>query len=109
MGYVISDYRNIYAPDAPITNPDSLYQSGAVHFASGPRMHEYIKEMRERVFDKYDCITVDELGFTKDEESVSQYVAKERHELNIVFTGDIVEMDFRQSGKYEKSDFYVSN
>jgi alpha-glucosidase len=33
-------------------------------------MHEYIREMRTEVFDKYDCITVRELGFTEDEESV---------------------------------------
>ncbi|KAF4973863.1 hypothetical protein FZEAL_9181 [Fusarium zealandicum] len=95
-------------PDAPITNPDSLYQSGAMYFASGPRMHEYIKEMRETVFDKYDCMTVGELGFTKDEESVSQYVAKDRHELNMVFTGDIVDMDFGADGKYGRDDFHVS-
>lgn len=48
-------------------------------------MHEYIKEMRAEVLDKYDCMTVGKLGFTKDEELVSKYVAKERHELNILF------------------------
>lgn len=95
-------------PDAPITVPDSVYQSGATYFASGPRMHEYIKEMREQVFDKYDCMTVGELGFTKDEFSVSQYVARDRHELNMVFTGDIVDMDFGPGGKYERDDFHLS-
>lgn len=95
-------------PDAPITNPDSEYQSGALYFASGPRMHEYIREMREQVFDKYDCMTVGELGFTKTEESVASYVASERHELNMLFTGDIVDMDFGENHKYERDDFRLS-
>jgi alpha-glucosidase len=92
-------------PDAPITNPDAEFQSGAKYFASGPRMHEYIKEIRTEVFDKYDCMTVGELGFTKDEKSVSEYVAKDRHELNMLFTGDIVDMDFGPDGKYGRNDF----
>jgi len=61
-------------PDAPLTNPNSEFQSGALHFASEPRTHEYIKEMcQEFFFDKYDRMTVGELGFTKDEHSVSEY------------------------------------
>lgn len=95
-------------PDAPITNPDSEYQSGAVYFASGPKMHYYIQEMRREVFDKYDCMTVGELGFTKDEQSVSEYVAEARHELNMVFTGDIVDIDFGPDSKYQRNDFHVS-
>ncbi|KAL2207648.1 family 13 glycoside hydrolase [Sarocladium strictum] len=95
-------------PDAPITNPESEYQSGALYFASGPRMHEYIREMREQVFDKYDCMTVGELGFTKTEESVASYVASERHELNMLFTGDIVDMDFGANHKYETDEFRLS-
>lgn len=92
-------------PDAPVTNPEAEFQSGAKYFASGPRMHEYIKEMRTQVFDRYDCMTVGELGFTKDEKSVSEYVAKDRHELNMLFTGDIVDMDFGPDGKYGYNAF----
>ncbi|KAF4628534.1 hypothetical protein G7Y89_g9622 [Cudoniella acicularis] len=44
-------------PDAPVTNLESEYQSGALYFASGLQMHEYIKEMRTKVFDKFDCMT----------------------------------------------------
>ncbi|CEF78788.1 hypothetical protein FGSG_03890 [Fusarium graminearum PH-1] len=95
-------------PDAPITRPDSEFQPGDKYFASGPRMHEYIREIREEVIDKYDCMTVGELGFTKDEASVASYVAKERHELNMLFTGDIVDMDFGANHKYERDDFRLS-
>ena len=92
-------------PDGKVVN-DEPYQSGAEFFASGPRMHEYIREMREEVWDHYDVMTVGELGFTKDEDSVRQYVAKDRNELHMLFTGDIVDMDFGPTGKYERDDFH---
>lgn len=92
-------------PDGEVVNDES-YQSGAKFFASGPKMHDYIREIRTEVFDKYDVMTVGELGFTKDEKSVSQYVAKDRHELNMLFTGDIVDMDFGPNAKYERDDFH---
>lgn len=92
-------------PDGNVVN-DEPYQSGAEFFASGPKMHDYIREIRTEVLDKYDVMTVGELGFTKDEKSVSEYVAKDRHELNMVFTGDIVDMDFGPNGKYGRDDFH---
>lgn len=95
-------------PDAPVTVPDAEFQPGNKYYASGPRMHEYIREMREKVLDLYDCMTVGELGFTKDVASVASYVASDRHELNMLFTGDIVDMDFGPSHKYERDDFRLS-
>ncbi|KAK5170235.1 uncharacterized protein LTR77_004821 [Saxophila tyrrhenica] len=94
-------------PDGKVVD-DEPYQSGAEFFASGPAMHDYIREMRRGVFDHYDAMTVGELGFTKDEFSVSQYVAKDRKELNMLFTGDIVDMDFGPDGKYSRDDFHPS-
>jgi alpha-glucosidase len=95
-------------PDAPVVDPESEFQSGSLYYASGPKMHDYIREMRLKVFDKYDCMTVGELGFTKDENSVAQYVARDRHELNMVFTGDIVDLDFGSQHKYGPGDFQLS-
>ncbi|WPH01867.1 glycoside hydrolase superfamily [Acrodontium crateriforme] len=92
-------------PDGKVIN-DEPYQSGAEFFASGPKMHDYIREMRTEVFDKYDAMTVGELGFTKDEQSVSEYIASDRHELNMLFTGDIVDMDFGAEAKYGRDDFH---
>ena len=85
-------------PDGKVVT-DEPYQSGAEFFASGPQMHEYIQEIRREVLDHYDVMTVGELAFTKDEESVRQYVAAYRKELNMVFTGDIVDIDFGENGK----------
>lgn len=96
--------KHPHLPDGKLVNNEP-YQSGAEFFASGPKMHDYIREIR-KVLDDYDTMTVGELGMTKDEWSVSQYVAKDRHELNMVFTGDIVDMDFGPDGKYCRDDFH---
>lgn len=71
-------------------------------------MHDYIWEMREVLDQCDDTFSVGELGFIKDEESVSQYVAKARHEPDMVFTGDIVDTDFGPNGKYSRNDFHPS-
>ena len=93
-------------PDGKVTTDES-YQSGAEFFASGPRMHEYIQEMHREVFDHYDVMTVGELGFTGDDtDAVGQYIAPHRKELDMIFTGDIVDMDFGEDTKYGRGDFH---
>ncbi|KAK9388425.1 glycoside hydrolase superfamily [Lipomyces mesembrius] len=32
-------------PDAPTTNPSTKYQKGAMYYATGPRLHEYLQEL----------------------------------------------------------------
>ena len=92
-------------PDGKIVT-DEQYQDGSEFFASGPKMHDYIREMRAKAFEPYQAMTVGELGFTKDEQSVSEYVAKDRNELDMVFTGDIVDMDFGPNTKYGRGEFH---
>ncbi|KAK8132235.1 putative alpha-glucosidase (maltase) [Apiospora kogelbergensis] len=95
-------------PDAAIVDPQERYQPGDAWFALQPNMHVYLQEMRREVFDHYDVMTVGELGFTKDADSVRAFVARDRRELDMVFTGDIVDMDFGAAGKYARRDFHPS-
>lgn len=94
-------------PDFPNGNVvnDEPYQSGSEFWASGPKIHDYMREMRT-VFDHYDAMTVGELGITNDEESVGKFVAKDRRELNMVFTGDFTDMDFGVNEKYGPGEFH---
>ena len=47
-------------PDAPVTNPNSRYQWAAQFFANGPRLLEFLGEMKREVLSNYDCFSVGE-------------------------------------------------
>lgn len=49
-------------PDAPIAVPSVKYQPGDKYYANGPRLHEYLKEIRKEVLSKYDTITASHLS-----------------------------------------------
>lgn len=80
-------------PDADILVPSHDYQSGHKYFANGPRLHEYLKEIREKVLDKYDTITVGEMPFVRDEDEVIRVVGADSGELNMIFAFDVVDID----------------
>ncbi|KAK9452804.1 glycoside hydrolase [Dipodascopsis uninucleata] len=94
-------------PGAAITDPTSEFQSAEEWTANGPRIHEFIREMRVEVLDQYPRVlmTVGELAFPKRVEDALAYVAESRHELNMLFTGDVANMDFSPKGKYFQGDF----
>ncbi len=56
-------------PDGPVTNAER-YQSGAPHFINGPRLMEFLTEMKERVLSKYDILTVGETPLVTPEDAV---------------------------------------
>ncbi|EMD01007.1 glycoside hydrolase family 13 protein [Baudoinia panamericana UAMH 10762] len=80
-------------PDAPIINPDVAYQPGNKHFANGPHLHEYLREINEKVLSKYDSMTVGEMPFVHDWDEIIKVVGADRHELNMIFLFDIVSID----------------
>lgn len=100
--------KHLDLPDAEVTDPKSEWQNAAKWYASGPRMHEFIQEMRRDVFDKYDTMTVGELAGSNEADDVAKYVSQDRRELNCLFAGDIVNMDFGKDNKYGPGSFRLS-
>jgi alpha-glucosidase len=47
-------------------------------------MHEFLKEMNEKVLSKYDTMTVGELPCTPDVNEIRRYVSAQERELNMV-------------------------
>ncbi|KAK4637878.1 Alpha-glucosidase [Fulvia fulva] len=85
-------------PDAEITNPKAKYQSGHKFFANGPRLHEFLKDMNQKVLSKYDSITVGEMPYVTDEKEILRVVGEERKELNMIFIFEIVDVDNAPGG-----------
>lgn len=76
-------------PDAPVTNPGEKYQMGMKYCANGPRMHEFLHEMRTEVLDKYDTLTVGEMPWVDDPDEVLRTIGRDRGELDMIFQFDM--------------------
>ena len=65
---------------------------GQEHYANGPRLHDYLYELKKDVFSRYDCFTVGECGLVNPEGALT-YIAKEKEELNMLFSFDHMASD----------------
>ncbi|KAF1838147.1 glycoside hydrolase [Decorospora gaudefroyi] len=80
-------------PDAEVIVKNNKYQPGDKFYANGPRLHEWLKELRRDVLSKYDTLTVGEMPFVRDEDEVIKVVGAESEELNMIFAFDLVDID----------------
>lgn len=79
--------------DAPITDPTRFDQPAGDMYCNGPRMHEFLREMHNLSFSKYDeVMTVGELPNTKDPAHVLRYVSYADRQLSMIFNFDIVDL-----------------
>jgi len=72
------------------------------YFAFQPKLHEYLREMRERCFDGRDCMCVGETTFVTTE-NVNSVVGDGR-ELDLLFQFDIMDID-GENGKWNVIPF----
>ena len=102
------DTANMYSkgtelPDAPIVDPDSFSQPAANMYTNGPRMHEFLREMNQKVLNQYGAITVGELPHTPDPAHVLRYVSESDRQYNMVFQFDIVDLGIGKNHKLDHS------
>ena len=82
------------------TKPGKNLASGSKHYRNGPKIHEYMKEMNQKILSQYDVMTVGEMpGVTP--EQAKDYTGEERNELNMVFQFEHVGLDNGPSGKWD--------
>ncbi|SLN63956.1 Oligo-1,6-glucosidase [Aquimixticola soesokkakensis] len=68
------------------------------HYAEGPKLHDYLQEMRREVLSQYDCTTVGE-GNGLDQAQMRRVVDERRGELDMIFQFDVVEFDRDAQGQ----------
>ena len=91
--------------------PDGNKGEGALYgdlsnTTNGPRVHEYLQEMRKRVLSKYDLITVGECAGVTIEEA-KKYANLDNSELNMVFQFEHTGLDHDERGKWTTKRFYL--
>lgn len=86
--------------DAPIILPNSEWQPSTEFYLNGPRIHEFHKEMFEKITSNYDAMTVGELGLISDREAL-KYVSAQEREMNMIFLFDLVDLGSNPNDKFE--------
>jgi oligo-1,6-glucosidase len=77
-------------PDAPVGS-DEPYQWGGQYFVHGPRLTEYLREMKEQVLSKYDIFTVGETPGVTTEHAVD-ITHEDAGFLNMLFQFEHVDL-----------------
>ena len=93
----------ISKPDEMLDGEPKLgkkYASGSKYYRNGPRIHDYLQEMNEKVLAHYDVMTVGEMpGVTP--ELAEDYTKEENKELNMVFQFEHMGLDNGPNGKWD--------
>lgn len=82
-------------PDGVVTDFYGDFSPYCIH---GPHVHDYLKEMNEKVLSKYDIMTVGETAGVTTEQA-KLYAGEDAGELNMVFQFEHVESD-KKYGKW---------
>jgi len=70
-------------PDAPVVSADR-YHFGGQHFVNGPRLMEFLTEMKQKVLSRYDILTVGETPFVTTRDAI-ELADEENGVLKMVF------------------------
>jgi oligo-1,6-glucosidase len=92
-------------PDAPVLN-NTRYQFGGQHFLNGPRLREFLLEMKQKVLSKYDILTVGETPGVTTQHGID-ITSEENGPLNMLFQFEHMDLDKVPSGS--KWDFKALN
>ncbi|WP_157533178.1 alpha-amylase family glycosyl hydrolase, partial [Haloferax profundi] len=90
-----------------ISKPDGLPDAedpteivkGVDQFTNGPRVHEYLSELHDRVLDGTDAMTVGEMAELSIEEA-KRYVGEDGDGMSMVFTFDHMRLDMTDAGRW---------
>jgi oligo-1,6-glucosidase len=78
-------------PDAPVTTNDR-YQWGGQYYINGPRLMEFLTEMKEKVLSRYDILTVGETPLVTPQDAIM--IANEQTgALKMVFQFEHMDLD----------------
>ncbi|MDF4950817.1 alpha,alpha-phosphotrehalase [Vibrio parahaemolyticus] len=84
--------------------PSDDIGDGRRFYTDGPRVHEYLQEISEAVFQKYGSVTVGEMSSTKLEHC-QQYSSLDGKELSMVFNFHHLKVDYPNGEKWTKAPF----
>ncbi|WP_408957908.1 glycoside hydrolase family 13 protein [Natrinema sp. 74] len=101
------DVINLLSKPAGLPDGDPAASiTGAGHFVDGPRIHEYVRELRDRVFAADDVMTVGET-FDVTPAEARRYVVEDG--LDMVFPFEHMDIDAGGSGPWDIADWELAD
>ncbi|MEB1809063.1 MAG: alpha,alpha-phosphotrehalase [Bacillaceae bacterium] len=99
------DVINLISKDQDFPNDDGSVApgDGRKFYTDGPRVHEFMKEMNNEVFSKYDSMTVGEMSSTTIEHCI-QYTNPDSNELSMTFNFHHLKVDYPNGEKWAIGD-----
>ena len=89
----------------PDVYEDDLEGDGHRSYTDGPKIHQYLQELNENTFGKYDdVVTVGEMSSTTLENSI-RYSNPESNELSMIFSFHHLKVDYPSGNKWEIEPF----
>ena len=89
----------------PDVYEDDLEGDGHRFYTDGPKIHQYLQELNENTFGKYDdVVTVGEMSSTTLENSI-RYSNPESNELSMMFSFHHLKVDYPSGNKWEIEPF----
>lgn len=99
------DVFNLFSKVQPLRDAKKrIAGTGAEMYVDGPRIHEFLRELNERVFSRYDCFTVGE-SYATGMDAAERYAARESGELDAIFNFAHFESDNLGNLKYFRRPF----
>ncbi|WP_138417498.1 alpha,alpha-phosphotrehalase [Aquibacillus sediminis] len=100
------DVINLISKNQDFPNDDGSVApgDGRKFYTDGPRVHEFMHEMNQKVFSKYDIMTVGEMSSTTIDNCI-KYTNPEREELSMTFNFHHLKVDYPNGEKWSKADF----
>jgi trehalose-6-phosphate hydrolase len=80
------------------------HSDGRKFYTDGPKIHEYLHEMNQEVFSKFDIMTVGEMSSTSIDNCI-RYTNPREQELNMTFSFHHLKVDYPNGNKWTKADF----
>ncbi|WP_252229493.1 alpha-glucosidase [Clostridium sp. ZBS15] len=88
--------------------PDGVNGDFSKYSMNGPRIHEFLEEMNEKVLKGKNLITVGEMPGVSIEEA-KLYTGEDRNELNMVFQFEHTDLGNGKYGKWHKNSFKLTD
>ncbi|WP_117168213.1 alpha,alpha-phosphotrehalase [Paraliobacillus sediminis] len=77
---------------------------GRKFYTDGPKIHDYLREMNEQAFSKYNIMTVGEMSSTSIDNCI-KYTNPNRQELDMTFNFHHLKVDYPNGEKWAKARF----